>query len=92
MLGEFNNLLAVGACGGVVTAAEAVTIPLLRRAAIIDVPGHRSSHTVPTPRGGGIPIAAGLPAEYAQLLTGHRGMVRIAKWGVNVTGARRAIP
>jgi UDP-GlcNAc:undecaprenyl-phosphate/decaprenyl-phosphate GlcNAc-1-phosphate transferase len=60
VLGEFNNLLAVGACGGVVAAAEAVTIPLLRRAAIIDVPGHRSSHTVPTPRGGGLPIAAGL--------------------------------
>jgi UDP-GlcNAc:undecaprenyl-phosphate/decaprenyl-phosphate GlcNAc-1-phosphate transferase len=58
--GEFNNLLAVGACGGVVAAAEAVTIPLLRRAAIIDVPGQRSSHTVPTPRGGGIPIVAGL--------------------------------
>jgi UDP-GlcNAc:undecaprenyl-phosphate/decaprenyl-phosphate GlcNAc-1-phosphate transferase len=58
--GEFNDLLAVGACGGVVAAAEAVTIPLLRRAAIIDVPGHRSSHTVPTPRGGGIPIVAGL--------------------------------
>jgi UDP-GlcNAc:undecaprenyl-phosphate/decaprenyl-phosphate GlcNAc-1-phosphate transferase len=58
--GEFNNLLAVGACGGVVAVAEAVTIPLLRRAAIIDVPGHRSSHTVPTPRGGGIPIVAGL--------------------------------
>jgi len=35
-------------------------IPLLRRAAVIDVPGDRSSHTVPTPRGGGIPIAAGL--------------------------------
>ncbi len=35
-------------------------IPLLRRAAIIDIPGPRSSHTVPTPRGGGIPIAAGL--------------------------------
>jgi UDP-GlcNAc:undecaprenyl-phosphate/decaprenyl-phosphate GlcNAc-1-phosphate transferase len=60
VLGEFNNLLAVGACGGVVVAAEAVTIPLLRRAAIIDVPGHRSSHTVPTPRGGGLPIAVGL--------------------------------
>jgi UDP-GlcNAc:undecaprenyl-phosphate/decaprenyl-phosphate GlcNAc-1-phosphate transferase len=58
--GEFNDLLAVGACGGVVAAAEALTIPLLRRAAIIDVPGHRSSHTVPTPRGGGIPIVAGL--------------------------------
>jgi UDP-GlcNAc:undecaprenyl-phosphate GlcNAc-1-phosphate transferase len=58
--GEFNNLLAVAACGGVVAAAEAVMIPLLRRAAIIDIPGPRSSHTVPTPRGGGIPIAAGL--------------------------------
>jgi len=60
MSGEFTNLLAVAACGAVVAAAEAVTIPLLRRAAIIDMPGDRSSHTVPTPRGGGIPIAAGL--------------------------------
>jgi UDP-GlcNAc:undecaprenyl-phosphate GlcNAc-1-phosphate transferase len=60
MSGEFTNLLAVAACGAVVAAAEAVTIPLLRRAAIIDMPGHRSSHTVPTPRGGGVPIAAGL--------------------------------
>lgn len=60
MSGEFTNLLAVAACGAIVAAAEAVMIPLLRRAAIIDVPGHRSSHTVPTPRGGGIPIAVGL--------------------------------
>jgi UDP-GlcNAc:undecaprenyl-phosphate/decaprenyl-phosphate GlcNAc-1-phosphate transferase len=58
--GELNGLLAVAACGSVVAAAEAVMIPLLRRAAIIDIPGPRSSHTVPTPRGGGIPIAAGL--------------------------------
>jgi len=50
----------VAVCGAVVAAAEAVTVPLLRRAAIIDVPGHRSSHTIPTPRGGGIPVAAGL--------------------------------
>ena len=41
-------------------AAEPVTIPLLQRAAAIDVPGLRSSHTVPTPRGGGAPIAVGL--------------------------------
>ncbi len=60
MSGEFTNVLAVAACGAVVAAAEAVTVPLLRRAAIIDVPGHRSSHTIPTPRGGGIPVAAGL--------------------------------
>ena len=54
MLGEFTDLYAVSACGAVVAAAEAVTIPLLRRAAVLDVPGHRSSHTVPTP-GGGVP-------------------------------------
>jgi UDP-N-acetylmuramyl pentapeptide phosphotransferase/UDP-N-acetylglucosamine-1-phosphate transferase len=60
MSGEFTDLFAVAACGAVVAVAEAVTIPLLRRAAIIDVPGHRSSYTVPTPGGGGIPIAAGL--------------------------------
>ncbi len=58
--GELSDLFAVTACGTVVTAAEALTIPLLRRAAIIDIPGQRSSHTVPTPRGGGIPVAAGL--------------------------------
>jgi UDP-GlcNAc:undecaprenyl-phosphate GlcNAc-1-phosphate transferase len=58
--GELSDLFAVTACGTVVTAAEALTIPLLRRAAIIDIPGERSSHTVPTPRGGGIPVAAGL--------------------------------
>lgn len=60
MPGEFADLFPAAACGAVVAASEAVTIPLMRRAAIIDVPGHRSSHTVPTPRGGGIPIAAGL--------------------------------
>src|SRR3984957_10083561 len=60
MSGGFTDLFAVVACGVVVTGAEAVTIPLLRRAAIIDVPGHRSSHAIPTPRGGGIPIVAGL--------------------------------
>ena len=60
MSGEFTDLFAVAACGAVVAVAEAVTIPLLRRAAIIDVPGHRSSHAVPTPGGGRIPIAAGL--------------------------------
>jgi len=45
---------------GLVTVAEPVTIPLLRRLAAIDLPGLRSSHSVPTPRGGGAPVAAGL--------------------------------
>ena len=46
MFGEFTDLFAVAACGAVVAVAEAVTIPLLRRAAIIDRPGHPSSRTV----------------------------------------------
>jgi UDP-GlcNAc:undecaprenyl-phosphate GlcNAc-1-phosphate transferase len=72
--GELTDLLAVTACGAVVTVAEAVAIPLLRRAAIIDNPGHRSSHTIPTPRGGGIAIAAGLLVA-AGLIGGATAMV-----------------
>jgi len=47
-------------CGLVVILAEPITIPVLRRLAAIDTPGLRSSHSVPTPRGGGVPIVAGL--------------------------------
>ena len=62
MSGDFTTVLAAVTCGAVVAVAEPVTIPLLRRAAVIDVPDHRSSHAVPTPRGGGAPVAAGLVA------------------------------
>jgi UDP-N-acetylmuramyl pentapeptide phosphotransferase/UDP-N-acetylglucosamine-1-phosphate transferase len=51
---------AVSACGGIVVVAEPLMIALLRRLAVIDVPGGRSSHSMPTPRGGGAPIAVGL--------------------------------
>jgi hypothetical protein len=37
MSGEFTDLFAVVACCAVVAVAEAATIPLLRRAAIIDL-------------------------------------------------------
>jgi UDP-N-acetylmuramyl pentapeptide phosphotransferase/UDP-N-acetylglucosamine-1-phosphate transferase len=53
---------AVAVCGGTVLAAEPLTIALLRRLAVLDMPGGRSSHSVPTPRGGGVPIAVGLVA------------------------------
>jgi UDP-GlcNAc:undecaprenyl-phosphate/decaprenyl-phosphate GlcNAc-1-phosphate transferase len=56
---------AVVCCGIVVTATEPLTIPLLRRLAAIDTPGLRSSHTIPTPRGGGLPIVVGLLAAVA---------------------------
>ncbi len=51
-------LTAVAVFLGILTSL--VTVPLVRRWALraaMDVPSERSSHTVPTPRGGGIPIA-----------------------------------
>ena len=45
--------------------SEPLTIQLLRRLAVMDVPGQRSSHSRPTPRGGGAPIAVGLLAAAA---------------------------
>ena len=51
---------AVLACGVIVLVTEPLTIALLRRLAVLDMPGGRSSHSVPTPRGGGAPIAVGL--------------------------------
>src|ERR1019366_7767220 len=53
-------MIAVVSSGALVSLGEPVTISLLRRAAALDVPRGRSSHTVPTPRGGGAPIAVGL--------------------------------
>ena len=65
---------AVLACGGIVVAAEPLTIALLRRLAVIDVPGGRSSHSVPTPRGGGAPIAVGLLVAAGLALEGGDGV------------------
>jgi UDP-N-acetylmuramyl pentapeptide phosphotransferase/UDP-N-acetylglucosamine-1-phosphate transferase len=79
MSGGLQAIAAAFACAAVVVAAEPVLIPVLRRAAVMDVPGSRSSHEIPTPRGGGVPIAAGLLA--AALLTG--GVTSIA-FGVTV--------
>jgi Fuc2NAc and GlcNAc transferase len=39
--------------------ATRLSIPWLRKQGVLDVPNHRSSHYVPTPRGGGIGILAG---------------------------------
>jgi UDP-N-acetylmuramyl pentapeptide phosphotransferase/UDP-N-acetylglucosamine-1-phosphate transferase len=57
---QLTDMIAAGSCGSLVVITEPVTIRILRRAAAIDIPNGRSSHSVPTPRGGGAPIAAGL--------------------------------
>lgn len=43
-------------------AATKLLIRLLNRRGVVDIPNSRSSHTAPTPRGGGIGIIAGLVA------------------------------
>lgn len=60
MSGSLTIVLAAVSCGAAVAITEPVAIALLRRGAVIDMPGPRSSHTTPTPRGGGAPIAVGL--------------------------------
>ena len=69
MPGDLTAALAAVICAAFVTAAEPVLIPLLRRAAI-DIPNMRSSHSVPTPRGGGAAIAVGLVAVTLLLMHG----------------------
>src|SRR5699024_11911141 len=42
------------------TISALIAFPLLRSAGIVDIPSHRSSHTRPTVRGGGIAIGSGI--------------------------------
>jgi Fuc2NAc and GlcNAc transferase len=89
-----NALIVVGACGFL---ASLVLTGLLRRYAVIlsllDYPNSRSSHTEPTPRGGGLAIVliivAGLAIladkrivayEVALALLGGGAMVAVAGW------------
>jgi UDP-N-acetylmuramyl pentapeptide phosphotransferase/UDP-N-acetylglucosamine-1-phosphate transferase len=54
----------------VVTAALVpVILPLLRRSGVLDVPGIRSSHTTPVPRGAGVAVMIGIVVAAALPLT-----------------------
>lgn len=55
----------------VALVATGLTIPLLRRAQVLDVPNHRSSHVDVTPRGGGIGVAVGVAVGVALGGTDH---------------------
>jgi UDP-N-acetylmuramyl pentapeptide phosphotransferase/UDP-N-acetylglucosamine-1-phosphate transferase len=74
--GGGREIEAVMACGVIVAVTEPLTIALLRRHAVLDLPGRRSSHTVATPRGGGAPIVLGLVA--AALIAPAPGLARLA--------------
>jgi UDP-GlcNAc:undecaprenyl-phosphate/decaprenyl-phosphate GlcNAc-1-phosphate transferase len=81
MSGDRLLLISALACGVFVAFAEPVVIPLLHRRAVLDVPNTRSSHTVPTPRGGGVPIVIGLVGA-ALLLHDAAAVVLAAALGV----------
>jgi len=89
--------IADAALAGVVIAVAAVAcaamtgamIPLLRRRDVLDRPNERSSHAVPTPRGGGIAVIGTVLTVWIGLaVTGH---VDIAVIPVCVAAALLAV-
>jgi UDP-N-acetylmuramyl pentapeptide phosphotransferase/UDP-N-acetylglucosamine-1-phosphate transferase len=63
-------LLSTGCALTLAVALTAAALVYARRCGLLDQPGRRRSHTVPTPRGGGVGIVAavllaGVPAWYA---------------------------
>jgi UDP-N-acetylmuramyl pentapeptide phosphotransferase/UDP-N-acetylglucosamine-1-phosphate transferase len=69
-----------------------VVLRWLRRAAVLDRPGPRSSHAVPTPRGGGIAVLGVLlPAWAAVALLGGDPSVAGQLWPVLAAGLLLAI-
>jgi UDP-N-acetylmuramyl pentapeptide phosphotransferase/UDP-N-acetylglucosamine-1-phosphate transferase len=58
----------IGAAGIAACFGTRALIPLLRRAAVLDRPNERSSHEIPTPRGGGIAVVAASLASWLVLV------------------------
>jgi UDP-GlcNAc:undecaprenyl-phosphate/decaprenyl-phosphate GlcNAc-1-phosphate transferase len=74
---EDSVMWSIALCGAIVIVAEPLTIALLGRLAVLDVPVGRSSHTVPTPRGGGAPVALGPVAAAISAPAGGRARVAL---------------
>ncbi len=76
---------------GIIASAFAISLALTavmlfhaRRRGLVDVPNHRSSHSRPTPRGGGIGLVAGVMALSA-LAVARRNTASPAVWGLVAT-------
>ena len=73
-MGEAVPLAAVTLVTGLATCiATGALIPFLRHRELLDHPNERSSHSVPTPRGGGIALVGSL--LLAWLVLSQRGSV-----------------
>lgn len=73
-------LLLIAIASGIASAiaATALTLRVLGRLVVLDVPNQRSSHTSPIVRGGGIGLAAGTAVALAILHTDFVGSAGIA--------------
>jgi UDP-N-acetylmuramyl pentapeptide phosphotransferase/UDP-N-acetylglucosamine-1-phosphate transferase len=70
-MGEAFLLAGVGLATGLVTgAATGALIPILRRRKLLDHPNERSSHSVPTPRGGGVALVGSVVLAWLGLAGG----------------------
>ena len=80
-LATFSSIFLIGA----MLLTWAVLI-YLRRKAILDMPNHRSSHAVPTPRGGGLAVTPLLIVLVAGVFI-YAGVRDIGHWLMLVAGA-----
>src|SRR5699024_9124171 len=55
---DLQSLVILVVAAAVTTISALIAFPLLRSAGIVDIPSHRSSHTRPTARGGGLAIGS----------------------------------
>ena len=94
--------IVVGA-GLIAWAGTGALIPLLRRRAVLDRPNERSLHVIPTPRGAGIAVVAGivlawwtltalglLPRPAAPILVGALILAAVS-WADDVRGLPAAV-
>ena len=81
--------LAAGAASWLATGA---VLRLLRRRGVLDIPNERSSHSSPTPRGGGIAVAGVLFAAWLGFwLSGTGGLAAPHFWIILAAGAALAV-
>jgi UDP-N-acetylmuramyl pentapeptide phosphotransferase/UDP-N-acetylglucosamine-1-phosphate transferase len=97
-------LLAAAAVPLSISSAGTVAlIAALRRRAVVDIPNQRSSHTVPTPRGGGIAVVAAIliswlllsirgafPSYSVGVLAGAAGLA-VVSWIDDLRGLSQAV-
>jgi len=89
-MGEGVTSATVAVATGLFTcAATGAIIPVLRRANILDHPNERSSHSTPTPRGGGIALIGVL--LLAWLTLSRTGSVASGIVGISVAAAALAV-